>query len=94
MPVWAEAYSRCALPAMEAGNREAFAQSSFFAPVAHCFLAHGFAKNEKTNVPAKELKALKRLAEVLPGFTSAQLKAAKMAGELIEVSDDGEKQEE
>ena len=29
----------------------------------HSFFAHGFAKNAKANVSAKELKALKRLAD-------------------------------
>jgi hypothetical protein len=35
------------------------------------------------------LKALKRLADVLLGFSEEQLKAAQAAGELIEVEDDG-----
>lgn len=59
----------------------------------YCFFAHGFAKNNKANVSAKELKALKQLADVLLGFSEAQLKAAEAAGELIEVmSDGGDKQ--
>jgi hypothetical protein len=76
------------------GKSGGFRTIIFFRAGGHCFLAHGFAKNEKSNVSAKELKALKRLAEVLLGFTGAQLRAAKTAGELIKVSDDDEKQEE
>lgn len=60
----------------------------------HSFFAHGFAKNNKTNVSAKELKALKHLANILIGFSDEQLQAAKAAGELSEVSDgDDNKQE-
>jgi hypothetical protein len=55
----------------------------------HSFFAHGFAKNDK----AKELKALKQLANVLIGFSDEQLQAAKAAGELSEVSDGDDNQE-
>lgn len=58
----------------------------------HVFFVHGFAKNEKANVSTKELRALKRLAEEMLGFTAAQIRTATEAGELIEVVDknDGE----
>jgi hypothetical protein len=56
----------------------------------HCFFAHGFAKNDKANVPAKELKALKKLADALLGFSDEQLRTAKATGELIEVMNDGD----
>ena len=55
----------------------------------HSFFAHGFAKSDKANVSAKELKALKRLADVLLGFSDEQIAAAQAAGELIEVENDG-----
>ena len=55
----------------------------------HSFFAHGFAKSDKANVSAKELKALKRLADVLLGFSEEQLEVAQAAGELIEVESDG-----
>jgi hypothetical protein len=73
------------------GKSGGFRTIILFRSGGHCFLAHGFAKNEKANVSAKELKALKRLAEVLLGFTNAQLTTAELAGELIEVSDEDEK---
>jgi len=56
----------------------------------HCFFAHGFAKNAKANVSPKELKALKKLADVLLGFSDEQLRTAKATGELIEVMKDGD----
>lgn len=55
----------------------------------HSFFAHGFAKSDKANVTAKELKALKHLADVLLGFSEKQLEGAQAAGELIEVTSDG-----
>ncbi len=55
----------------------------------HSFFAHGFAKSEKANVSAKELKALKRLANLLLRYADAELVAAKSAGELVEVIDSG-----
>ena len=59
----------------------------------HSFFAHGFAKNNKANVSAKELKALKRLANVLIGFSDEQLQSAKAAGELSELRNGDDKQE-
>ncbi|MGO8739966.1 type II toxin-antitoxin system RelE/ParE family toxin [Rhodoblastus sp.] len=58
------------------------------------FFAHGFAKSDKANVSAKELKALKRLADVLLRFSQQELEAAQAAGELIEVENDGGDEEQ
>jgi hypothetical protein len=55
----------------------------------HSFFAHGFAKSDRANVSAKELKALKRLADVLLGFSDEQIAAAQAIDELIEVKKDG-----
>lgn len=60
----------------------------------HCFFAHGFAKNDTANVSAKELNALKRLADVLLGFSEGQIQKAIGAGELIEVVSNGDEKEE
>jgi len=60
----------------------------------HSFFAHGFAKNEKANVSLKELKALKQLAAVYLGLSEDEIGAAVVAGELIEVSSDGEDNEQ
>ena len=59
----------------------------------HCFFAHGFAKNTKANVSAKEIKALKRLAELLLRYSGAELRTAEAAGELIEVVSHGDDKE-
>lgn len=58
---------------------------------AQCFFVHGFAKNEKANVSARELKALKLLAHVLLGYSGEDIAAAVAGGELIEVRDDDDK---
>lgn len=59
----------------------------------HSFFVHGFAKSDKANVSVKELKALRQLAGVLLGFSDAELRTARGAGELVEVVTDDEEQE-
>jgi hypothetical protein len=72
------------------GKSGGFRTIILFRVGSHTFFAHGFAKNEKANVSAKELKALKKLAQVLLGFSNEQIVSAKAAGELIEVMKDGD----
>ncbi len=45
----------------------------------HSFFAHGFANSDKANVSARELTALKQLADVLLRFSHEQLFKAKVA---------------
>lgn len=52
------------------------------------FFVYGFAKNERANISAKQLKALKLLATQLLGYTNLALTKAINAGELIEVNED------
>lgn len=59
----------------------------------HSFFAHGFAKNEKANVTAKELKALRKLAEVLLTLSDADIDKGITAGEFVKVEDGDEAQE-
>jgi len=59
----------------------------------HSFFVHGFAKSDKANVSAKELKALRQLGGVLLGFSDEELLIAQGAGELIEVVARDEEQE-
>jgi hypothetical protein len=75
------------------GKSGGFRAIILFRAGTHSFFAHGFAKSDKANVSAKELKALKRLADVLLGFSEKQLEAAQAAGELIEVENDGGNEE-
>jgi hypothetical protein len=53
------------------------------------FFIYGFAKNERANISAKEVKALKLLARELLSYTKPALAKVVKAGELIEVKDDG-----
>jgi hypothetical protein len=76
------------------GKSGGFRTIILFRVGSHSFFAHGFAKSDKANVSAKELKALKRLADVLLGFSEEQLEAAQAAGELGEVENDGGDEEQ
>lgn len=60
----------------------------------YSFFAHGFAKNEKGNISAKELKALKQLAALYLGYSADEIGAAVSGGALIEVMEDGHEDEE
>lgn len=46
---------------------------------------YGFAKNQRSNIEAKEKLALKRLASELLGYKKQQLKLALKHGALIEI---------
>ena len=76
------------------GKSGGFRTIILFRVGSHSFFAHGFAKSDKANVSAKELKALKQLADVLLGFSEEQLEAAQATGELSEVENDGDDEEE
>jgi hypothetical protein len=49
------------------------------------FFMFGFAKNQRENISAKELKALKLMAKELLGYSNLQLSKAVKLGELIKV---------
>lgn len=75
------------------GKSGGFRTIILFRVGSHSFFAHGFAKSDKANVSAKELKALKRLANVLLGFSEEQIGAAQAAGELTKVESNGDDEE-
>ena len=54
------------------------------------FFLYGFAKNVRSNISDKDLKALRLLAGVLLNYTDAALTKAVKAGELIEVVNNDE----
>jgi hypothetical protein len=56
----------------------------------HSFFVHGFAKSAKPNVTSKELRALKALASTFLGLDAEALEKASAAGEIAEVTNDGE----
>lgn len=55
----------------------------------HSFFVHGFAKSDKANVTLAELRALRKLADVLLGYSESQILTAEAAGELRKISADG-----
>jgi hypothetical protein len=75
------------------GKSGGFRTIILFRVGSHSFFAHGFAKSEKANISAKELKALKKLAQVFLGFSNEQITMAKAAGEIIEVVKNGDDKE-
>ncbi len=52
------------------------------------FFVYGFAKNARANIRPDELKALKRLAKELLGYSDNEISEAIRYGALIEVETD------
>ena len=77
-----------------AGKSGGYRSILFFKAGRHTFFAYGFAKSERANVSAKELKALKKLADELLGYSAVKIAAAEAAGELIELVDEDDNEEE
>jgi hypothetical protein len=50
------------------------------------FFMYGFAKNQRENIRAEELKALKLMAKELLGYSPAKLARALLARELVEIT--------
>ena len=76
-----------------AGKSGGFRVILFFKAGRHTFFAYGFAKSERANVSAKELKALKKLADELLGYSAAKITAAAAAGALSAlVAEDGDEE--
>ena len=78
---------RVALPGR--GKRGGARTLIAFRKAHHAFFIYGFAKNERDNIDARELEALRRLAGELLGYSCRQLRQALEHGELIKVQDDG-----
>ena len=57
------------------------------------FFVDGFPKSAKANVDGGELKALRKLAEVMLAFTPQDIETAVTSGALVEVQD-GDKEED
>ena len=51
----------------------------------HMFYLHGFEKNEKSNVNQKELRALKKAADIWLSITEPNLAKAIKAGSIVEI---------
>ncbi|NOX28318.1 MAG: type II toxin-antitoxin system RelE/ParE family toxin [Gammaproteobacteria bacterium] len=78
---------RVALPGQ--GKRGSLRTLLAFRLDSRAFFIYGFAKNERANIDQKELKVLKLLAKELLSYNIEKLKMAVMAGELIEVTENG-----
>lgn len=77
-----------------AGKSGGYRTILFFKAGGHTFFAYGFAKSERANVSTKELRALKKLADELLGYSAAKIVAAEAAGELIELVDEDGNEED
>jgi len=53
------------------------------------FFMYGYPKNERGNINKDELQVLRLLAKQLLGYSEQDLTKAVIAGELIEIDDDG-----
>ena len=51
----------------------------------HCFFVHGFAKSTQAYVSAKELTALKKLADTMLGMSAGDIELAIKGGAIREV---------
>lgn len=77
-----------------AGKSGGYRSILFFKSGRHTFFAYGFAKSERANVSAKELKALRKLADELLGYSAVKIAAAEAKGALIELVDEDDSEDE
>lgn len=88
-PIWAAAFTSNALRGRSGGLRTII----IFRVGHHSFFVHGFAKNDKTNITPRELKALKQLAGTLLGLDLKALQSALAAGEITDLESNGKDRE-
>lgn len=69
------------------GKSGGFRTILLFRSGSHVFFVYGFAKSERANISKDELTAFRKLADSLLILGPGQLKSAIEAGELIEVTD-------
>jgi hypothetical protein len=62
----------------------------FFRDGERAVFAFGFAKSNKTNLDAAELKAYRKAAKIVLCFAQAQIDAEVKSGRMIEVNDDAQ----
>lgn len=74
---------RVALPGH--GNRDGSRTLLAYRSKDKAFFIFGFARNERTNINAKELRSLKLLADELLNYSNKRLKRAIKVNELIEI---------
>lgn len=67
------------------GKSGGFRTSVVFKRGTHLFFVHGFAKNQKGSITAREHKALQKLSAVLLALDTIGIERSVAAGEMIEV---------
>ena len=60
----------------------------------HWFFSIWISKNERSNIDQLELRVLQEIGETFLAFTDAELKHELQRGELLEIIDDNQKDEE
>lgn len=75
---------------MGGGKSGGFRTIILFKAGGHSFLVHGFAKNKKANITPKELKSLRKLADIFFRLDAEALRKATAAGEISEVASNHE----
>jgi hypothetical protein len=71
------------------GKSGGFRSMVLFKEKDRAVFVHGFAKKDLGNVTPKELKALKKLAKIMLGYSDAQLTTVVASGALVEVQFNG-----
>ena len=72
-----------------AGKSGGFRSMILFKEKDRAVFVHGFAKKDLGNISPKELKALKKLAKIVLGYSDAQIATVVASGTLVEVKCDG-----
>jgi hypothetical protein len=72
-----------------AGKSSGFRSMVLFRKEDRAVFVHGFAKKDLSNITPKELKALKKLAKIMLGYSDSQLATVVASGALVEVQCNG-----
>ena len=71
------------------GKSGGFRSMILFRAESRAVFVHGFAKKDLGNINPQELKALKKLARIMLGYSEAQMAIVAASGTLTEVKCDG-----
>jgi hypothetical protein len=71
------------------GKSGGFRSMILFRAAERAVFVHGFAKKDLANIDPSELKALKKLAKVVLGYSEAEMASAVVSGVFVEVNCDG-----
>ena len=71
------------------GKSGGFRSMILFRAGERAVFVHGFAKKDVGNINAQELKALKKLATIVLGYSEAEMRSVEASGVLVEVKCNG-----